>query len=278
MFPTDGRPNPELQFLLATQLAVATIGRFAVHREDPDLAIPAGELEIVPLFGDAVAVGRETRLRARVHNFGSSTLTFLGDVTDTLTARVTFYDGDPSAGAPSLGSVTERRLFAAGGVVPFETSWTPPAGSEGPHEIWAVVEGLDDGYTLREVTAANNELSRELFVEAAIDAGPTLLQSYVYPNPVTSNIDDLHLYFELTKDAGVHVRVWDLEGQEVGIFSASNLFIADGNQAGPNVVRGSDFRWRSSDLESGVYVYSIRVEDLDGTPTDHREGKFALVR
>ena len=276
--PGNGRPNSELQLTLSTQLGLATIARFAVHYEDPDLAIPAGELEISPLAGSAFAVGRGARLRARVHNLGSASLTFLDDTLDTLSARVTFYDGDPDAGGATLASVTERRYFAAGGVVPFEAMWTPPEGAEGPHEIWAVVEGLDDGYDLREVTDANNATSAALFVEASTGIGPSLLRSYVFPNPMTSGIDAMSLFFELTKNAGVRIRVWDLEGQEVGYFGAGRQFIAEGNRAGPNVVHGHDFRWASSDLESGVYLYSIQVESLDGEPTDHREGKFALVR
>ena len=44
------------------------------------------------------------------------------------------------------------------------------------------------------------------------------------------------------------------------------------------MIHGNEFRWESSGLESGVYVYSIQVEDANGRLTDHREGKFALVR
>jgi hypothetical protein len=66
----------------------------------------------------------------------------------------------------------------------------------------------------------------------------------------------------------------------VGLYSASALFVDEGNRAGANEIRGDQFSWESSKgLESGVYFYTIRVGGLEGgDTTDQAKGKFALVR
>ncbi len=278
LFPVTGRPSSELQLHFGTQLALASIARFALHYEDPDLAIPAGELEIQPLSAGGPEIGRGAILRANVHNFGTSSLSYLGTTVDTLTARVTFFDGSPTEGAPIIGSETIRRFYGAGGMVPFEVAWTPAEGAEGFHDIHAVVEGLDPGYELNEITATNNTGTATVFVKGPREAGPILLSQYVYPNPVPGGTSDLRIYFELTREARVQIWVWDLEGQQIGFFGKSSSFISDGNQAGANRITGSQFRWEVPDLESGAYLYTIRVLDSGGALSDHATGKFAVVR
>ena len=61
-------------------------------------------------------------------------------------------------------------------------------------------------------------------------------------------------------------------------FQATSGFVADGNQAGANRITGNDFRWESPELQSGVYLYSIRCFDGSDTVSDVGEGKFAVVR
>ncbi|NNE43691.1 MAG: M28 family peptidase, partial [Gemmatimonadetes bacterium] len=278
VFPPSGRPNAELQFQLAVQLAVGTVARWGVHYEAPDLALPAGELVVQPIGNSAVEVGDNVVLTARVHNYGPSSLSFNGNTTDTLTARVTFYDGDPDEGAPQIASVDRRAFFPAGGVVPLSATWTVGEGQEGFHEIHAVVEGLDAGYTQSEPSDTNNRNSVSLFVESPFGSAPAILRHYVYPNPVTGSRNDFRFYFELTRDAQrVTIEVFDLLGTPVGLFGATGGFVGDGNQAGSNELTASDFRWTGENLESGVYLYAIRVFGNDGL-ADVGEGKFGLVR
>ncbi len=279
-FPASGRPNSQLQLLLGGRLAVATLGRLAVHYDAPDLAIPAGELEAIPLSGGTPRAGSPIRLLARVHNLGASKLRFLDTTIDTLCASVTFFDGDPDAGGSEIARMERRQVFRAGGVAEFATVWTPPMGEEGFHEIHAIVEGLDPGYAAAEVSPANNEAVLSLFVEAPLGRGPRVLTQYPYPNPVRGTRNDIGFYYELTADATVYIAVYDLEAQLVGEFNATALFVEDGNQGGANRVSGSKFRWTSAeDTESGVYFYTIRVAPLQGgETTDQAKGKFALVR
>jgi hypothetical protein len=280
MFPPAGRPNSKLQLQLAAQVAVGAIARFAVHYDAPDLAIPAGELAVVPVSGSSFEAGERVRMTARVHNYGTATLDFQGTLTDSLTARVTFYDGDPAEGAPSIAEVDRRDWFPAGGVVEMSAEWTTSPGQEGFHDVHAVVTGLDPGFASAEITPANNSSSTSFFLEAPSGSAPRLLAHYPFPNPVRGGREGLGIYFELTRDANrVTVNVYDLEGQRVGLFQATNLFVANGNRAGANRVTGaSDFRWEGPDLESGVYLYSIRCFDGSGNVADEGRGKFALVR
>jgi hypothetical protein len=280
MFPPAGRPNSELQLQLAAQLAVGTIARFAVHYDAPDLALPAGELSVAPVSGSRFVAGSNVILTARVHNYGTSTLDFQGTLTDSLAARVTFYDGDPASGAPAIAEVERRDFFAAGGVVEMPAAWATSPGQEGFHEIHAVVTGLDAGYASSEITPANNSSSVSFFLEAPFGSAPRLLTHYPVPNPVRGGRQGIGIYFELTRDADrVSVQVYDLEGQRVGTFLATDLFVANGNQAGANRLSGEeDFRWEGPDLESGVYLYSIRCFDSSGGVADEGRGKFALVR
>ncbi len=277
-FPTT-RPNPEDQLELVGKLLVSTLARLAVHYEAPDLAIPAGEIEVSAFSGD-LRTEAPVRITARAHNLGSSSLTFNDVTIDTLDARVTFYDGAPNAQGALLGELQHRGFYAAGGVVPFELSWTPTAGQEGHHEIYAVVEGLDPGYEFEEVSRANNVAKLEVFLEGPSGSGPRLLEQYPFPNPVRGSVDDLRLYYELTRDATVSIQVFDMEAQLVGLYSATALFVDEGNRAGSNEIRGDQFSWTSSKgLESGVYFYTIRVGSLEGgSSTDQAKGKFALVR
>jgi hypothetical protein len=278
MFPESGRPNAELQFQLSTQTALATLARFAVQHDVPDLALPPGEIEASSEFGrDRFVAGRPVTLHAFVHNLGNSSLSLPGGTTDSLFVRVTFYDGDPARGALALGERTHRDFFPSGGFVPLELTWTPGLDDLGFHEIHAVLEGLDPGYAISEVSGDNNESSVVLFVEAPVSEGPRVLSHYVFPNPVREGRDRLTLYYELTRDASVRVKVFDLEGTVVGRLNATT-FIGDGNQRAANRVTGDTITWEAGDLESGVYVYAIRVFDRAGGLTDDVTGKFALVR
>lgn len=273
------RPAGERQFLLGCQLMVSTLARLAVHYDAPDLAIPSGELEVGAQFGSTPRAGLPLRLTAHIHNLGSSSLTFAETTIDTLNARVTFYDGDPTAGGVMIAEVTRRGIFRAGGVEEMTALWTPPLGSEGYHEIFSLVEGLDFGYELEEISNANNQTSQRVFLLAPAGQGAKMLTQYVYPNPVRGDRTAIQFYYELTQDAQVDITVFDLAGIEVGRFRASSEFIAEGNQSGENRVSGAGFNWGSEEeLESGVYFYTIRVSNLSGVPTDQSKGKFALVR
>jgi hypothetical protein len=280
IFPAAGRPNSEFQFQLAAQLGIGAVARFAVHYSSPDLALPAGELAVRPVFGTAIEADRPVVLTARVHNYGRSALTYQGATTDSLTARVTFYDGDPAEGAPVIATTDRKDFFPGGGVVEVTASWTPGEGQAGFHDLHATVEGLDTGYGQLEPSADNNAASVRVFVQSPRAARPSVLNHYVYPNPIRGTRDDLGLYFELSRTVTrLSVEVFDVAGRRVGAFVATSRFTTDGNQAGVNQVNGrSDFDWDGPDLESGVYLYSIRCFDDDGSVADVAEGKFALVR
>ncbi len=275
-FPASGRPNSSLQLHLAAQLAIASVARFAVHQETPDLALPAGELEAAPVIGRDFVVGRVVRLTARVHNFGTSALDFAGVTTDSLTARVSFWLGDPDAGGVLLDDVTRKDFHAAGGVVAVEMLWDTTGQRPGFVEVFAKVEGLDSGYAQLEASPFNNVVSRSIFLESPESDGPGLLNLYAFPNPVRGTRDDLQLHYELTRDAGVEIDVFDLEGTLVGEFRAPADFVAEGNRAGPNTIDGRAFAWKAPVLESGVYVYVIRATGAGRSASDR--GKFALVR
>ncbi|HET9886438.1 MAG TPA: M20/M25/M40 family metallo-hydrolase, partial [bacterium] len=88
---TFARPGSQDQLTLSAKLLVSAMARFSLHYDDPDFAIPSGELEAVQVSGDAPRVGTPIRLTARMHNYGASSLTYQGVTTDSLTARVTFY-------------------------------------------------------------------------------------------------------------------------------------------------------------------------------------------
>jgi hypothetical protein len=280
IFPSSGRPNSELQFQLAAQLGIGAVARFAVHYSAPDLAVPAGELLVRPQFGVFLEEDRPLLLTARVHNYGASQLVVQGVTTDSLTARVTFYDGDPAQGAPVIASVDRKDFFPAGGVVEMAAAWTPGAGQAGFHDVHAEVTGLDAGYAQFEPSAANNVGVQRIFVRSPGSLGPSVLSHYVYPNPVVGSRSDLGLYIELSRQVRrLSVEIFDLSGQRVGSFLATEQFVDDGNLAGENRLTGSqDFAWDGPDLQPGVYVYSIRCFDDDGSVSDVQEGKFALVR
>jgi hypothetical protein len=277
-FPPDGRPNPEEQFLRATQLAVATLARFALHFEAPDLAIPKGAVSARPAIGLELEAGRDVILQARVHNFGTSELVFQSTTVESLTARVQFFDGDPDAGGALIGEQTRKTFFASGGVEPFEIRWETAAGQEGFHEIHAVMEGLDPGYPQSEIDRNNNRASFELFLLGPSDAGPRVLTQYPYPNPLLrGDVVDLTFYYELTKAGEVVIEIFDLAGTRVGFFAD------DGpeSDAGPNEIDGSLFVSVGGEplsLQSGVYAYVIRVSDDSGNVTDRQKGKLALIR
>jgi hypothetical protein len=279
-FPSSGRPNSEYQFQLAAQLAIGSVARFAVHHSSPDLALPRGEVEVHPLSGSALEADRPAVLNARVHNYGRAELTYQGTTTDSLTARVTFHDGDPAAGGPVIATVDRKDRFPAGGVVEIAALWTPGEGKAGFHDVHAVVTGLDAGYDQLEPSDTNNASSVRVFVRSSRGTGPSVLSHYVYPNPVRGTRDDLGLYFELSRDVTrLTVEVFDVSGQRMGAFGATSQFLTDGNQAGVNRVSGAtDFDWDGPDLKPGVYLYSIRCFDDDGSVADVAEGKFALVR
>jgi hypothetical protein len=275
-FVRKGSPD---QLLFATQLAVSTMARFALHYEDPDFAIPSGELQAVPASGDVPRVETPIRITARMHNLGASSLTYQGVTTDSLTARVSFYDGDPDAGGPMIGEVQRKDIYRAGGVDEFQILWTPPAGAEGFHELHAIVQGLDPGFDLEEVTPTNNRTKVSFFLQSPVDAGPRILSQYTFPNPVRGAREAIALYYELTQDATVQIAIYDLEAQLIGEYSASSLFVDNGNRAGVNTLRGRDFQWKSpEEMASGTYFYTIRVASLEGAPSDEKTGKFALVR
>jgi hypothetical protein len=275
IFPASGRPNPELQFQLSVQLAVASMARLSVQYAAPDLALPAGEMvarPLIPSFG--YVSGQDIFLTARIHNLGTSSLSFLGTTTDSLTARVRFYDGNPDTGGTLIGERTRKDFFGSGGVVPFEFTWATEGVPEGFHEVFAVVEGLDTGYEQLEISAANNRGSTSFFLEASRTSDPRILTHYVFPNPARAT-DDFAFYYELSRDAGVLLTVYDLEGSEVARYATGESFFFEGNEAGPNEVPGTDVI--RVDLESGVYLYVLRVTQ-GGTTTDEVRGKFALVR
>ena len=139
-----------------------------------------------------------------------------------------------------------------------------------------MVEGLDTGYVQVEVSPTNNQTSEKVFLEAPSSEGPRVLTHYVYPNPVRGSRSDLRMYFELTQNATVEIDMFDLEGTRVGIFRAPEQYVLPGNRAGANTITAASFDWEGKELESGVYLYSIRVLG-DGTVNESR-GKFAVVR
>jgi len=280
IFPSSGRPNSELQFQLAAQLGIGAIARFAVHYSAPDFAVPAGELVVRPQAGIFLEEDRPVRLTARVHNYGASQLVYLGVTTDSLTARLTFYDGDPAQGAPAIATVERRDFFPAGGIVEMSALWTPGQGQAGFHDVYAEVAGLDAGYAQLEPSSTNNVGSERIFIRSPGNQGPSVLDHYVFPNPVVGSRSDLGMYIELSRQVPrLSVEIFDVSGQRVGSFLATQQFLDDGNLAGENRLSGSsDFAWDGPDLEPGVYLYSIRCFDDDGSVADVVEGKFGLVR
>jgi len=253
------RPGSEEQFVLSAKLLVATMARFSVHYDDPDFAIPSGELEAVPVSGIAPRAGSPMRITARMHNYGASKLTYLNVTTDSLTARVSFYDGDPDAGGTKIGELQRKDVYRSGGVEEFEILWTPQAGQEGFHEVHALVQGLDPGFDLEEVTPTNNRTKVGFFVQSPVTEGPRILSQYTFPNPVLGERNSFSLSYELTRDATVEIVIYDLEAQLVGEYSASSLFVDNGNRAGVNTLRGRDFNWKSpEDLESHLLLHDPR--------------------
>ena len=120
----SGRDNPERQLLNSVQIAVATIARFSLHSAAPDLAIPPGELVAAPSIpSHGFVQGESALITARVRNLGNSSLTYLGQTTDSLTARVRFFDGDPDAGGAPIGELTQKDLYLSGGQNDFRIAW-----------------------------------------------------------------------------------------------------------------------------------------------------------
>lgn len=279
MFPATGRPNSELQLQLAVQTAVASIGRFAVHYAVPDLAIPEGEVTArsFSVTGRFVQ-GQPAQITAGVHNLGNPSLTFLNNTVDSLTARISFYQGDPDAGGNLLQSTDLKTFWGSGTRQDIVYTWDTSNVEPGPQSIWAVVEGLDPGYEQSEVNRDNNRARAEFFLEAPNGTGPEVLDYYVYPNPASS-ASELTFYYELTRDAAVQMEIFDLEGTLISQLNAPLTFIANGNRAGVNTVDAGGFSpdLDAIDLQSGVYLYVLRVGDGSGD-TERVRGKFALVR
>jgi hypothetical protein len=266
------------QFELCTELAIAAIGRFALHHEAPDLAIPLREIAVEPQAGAELRTGSPATITARIFNYGTSFLAFDGDTTETLTARVSFYDGDPDDGGTLLGRETRTTVFPAGGFIEFEQQWNPVVGEEGFHDLHVTVEGRDAGYTQSELSSANNREVARVFVGGET---PQVLLHYPFPNPQEGPFADLRLCYQLTSPAEVRISVYDLEGQEMGQFRADGSGVADGDRTGVNTITGRQFRNpdnRQVRVDSGIYVYVIRVLDRGGSLTHTATGKFAVVK
>jgi hypothetical protein len=262
---------------MSSQVLIASLARLAVQTTAPDLALPPGELIAHPVVGRAFIAGQDALLTAHVHNLGNSTLRFGETITDSLTARVTFFRGDPDHGGTSLGTITKKAFFGSGAVVDFDLPWSTTGVGPGFQQLFAQLEGLDTGYSLVEVSGANNAASTSIFLQAPDSEGPRVLTHYVFPNPVRGSRSGLQVYYELTHDAAVEIDVYDVGGLLVGYFSADGRPIVKGNNtAGVNRIGASAFHWNGNDLESGVYLYVIRTTG-SGHVNEVR-GKFALVR
>ena len=102
-----------MAFTAVFAVAVATLARFALHFEAPDLAIPAGEVSARPALGFQLEAGRDVVLQARVHNFGTPELVFQGTTVDSLTARLDARTTDLLTASAQLASTAKQATATA---------------------------------------------------------------------------------------------------------------------------------------------------------------------
>lgn len=107
----------------------------------------------------------------------------------------------------------------------------------------------------------------------AASGGSTILENhFVNPNPVKASFGDAVMCIELTDDAYLSIRIYDIEGAvvfEAGHGQGLSLV------TGYNFIRFSDIFTGTDGMAPGIYLYRLRLEALSGKKEVHT-GRFAV--
>ena len=263
---TAGTLNYQLSWRVA-RLAAASMAYFSTTSTPWDLEVLPGDLE-VRLEGHTASVsegsvGEVLTIAPSFHNIGAS-------VPDTISLRVSVYDGDLSSGrliGERLISAATTPIPSGGSPVIEPFSWLLTEGDVGAHSIYLVV---DAGNT--EQDRANNAVMKTFRVGSQSLA---IKRSFVFPNPSDVPLSDITLRVFVTRDAGLaEVDVYDISGRRVGgcrdgKCGSSALLPGDNDVALSDILSGSQ-------IAPGVYIYRLSVND--GVQKKVCYGRFAIVR
>lgn len=245
-----------------TEMVAGAVARFADPGTQFNLAVYGGDLSLSPSSLTTVtsAVGR-----MKVHVYGPA---------QPAEMTLEIWDGEPDQGR-ELSELLVDRTMGNGEVIYHEFDWELGESDLGEHDIWARIliedpdEPADDNLACTTVRVT----SPRLYVNG----------HYPWPNPA-SDVADLHFEYELSKEAGVILEVFDILGQKLAEFSRAHDPVAsyeenNGTRAGWSSIRWGRTRGAARDLTSGFYIYRLSVyESGSAEPTDEVNGRFAVVR
>lgn len=229
-----------------------------------NLAVSPEDLSLSPSSPD---LGDIVIMSVKAHAFGP-------DEDADLTLEV--WDGAPGEGE-LLTRYEESRVMGGGEVIYHDFAWLPEDDDLGSHELTIVV----DAGGVAELSDADNTAVKEIRVNDPNDL--FVMEHFTYPNPAGDG-DDLSFRYELSREAAAaDIRVFDITGQELGLFQkgleAGGPGEGLGTSAGWNTVGWDGFDGPADDLASGVYVYKLRVYSRGITEAaDEVTGRFAVVR
>jgi hypothetical protein len=263
---TEEKLNYELSCRVA-KLAAASMAYFSTTSDPWDFEVLQGDLQFAVEGGSSDAsrglVGQTIAITPSFHNVG-------GRAPDTLSVRVSIYDGDPSAGGWLIGQRLMSGAIPPGGSVPLAAFyWLLQEEDVGVHSIYLVVDSANG-----EESVANNVISRTFGVHSH---SLRIVESFVFPNPSEHGTETTSLRFSLTRDAGgLRVDVYDVSGERVGGCRDADC----GGTSFPPRLGANDVSLAAvmgdGIVAPGVYFFRLQIEG-EGERAESF-GKFALVR
>lgn len=246
------------------RVVAGSVARLAETDGTINLAVFPEDLAVSP---SSPETGDVVEMSVKVHVFGPDEMV-------DMTLEV--WDGAPDEGE-LLSSYEAARVMGGGEVIYHEFYWLPDSEDLGLHEVTLLIE--TEGIV--ELTVADNEAVAEIRVN---DANRLfVMDHYTYPNPAGDE-GDLGFRYELSREAAAaEVQVFDITGQELGLFQKGISLGEPGEESGTspgwNTVHWSAFGGPAPDLASGVYIYKLRIYERDVIePVDEVTGRFAVVR
>jgi len=225
------RYDPEKGFTLQDQVKRRQTKSITFHPENPQ-------------------VGDTVKIKARIHNFSLETCE---------PVKVSFYFDDPANNNIITGlngetfMMTNSILARQSELLIFP--FVLPSGLGSSPRIYA---SIDPDNTITEIHKNNNIgfniLGNQGFQPVGVeslDAPIVGAISKLYPNPALAIAS---IQFELKQPAFVSLKVYDMQGKEV-----KNLL--EGNET-PSIY---DVSFDTRNLEAGVYVYRLQINDVSET-------------
>jgi len=264
IYDTSGTVNFPLALKVA-KVGAASIAYFSTTTKPWDLEVLTGDLQVrrqgrvEPLSEGSV--GEIVSVVPSFHNIGLR-------VPDSISVRVSAYDGPPSDGAligERLIAVSDTPIGSGEGPVIEPFSWFLSETEVGAHDVNLVI---DAGQS--EENKANNVASTTFFV-----AGATFdVHSYVYPDPSKGGLAELTLRVFVTRDAILDaLDIYDVSGRRVGGCKGDACGLTELRPGGNAMPLGEILS--DSGIAPGVYLYRLAVRD--GTTKKVLYGRFAVL-